>query len=332
MARKKSQPSWWIAFVLLILGSFSLLGKLQLDPQEGLDPGLGQGVPSASPTPGGSPLPPSSNPDTIRIASFNIQVFGQSKLNDRPVIERLAEVVRQFELVAIQEIRSADQNLMPEFVKIINSRGPEYQFLISPRLGRTVSKEQYAYVYRTNALEPIPGSVFNVQDPQDLIHREPFVAGFRTRTRAGQPFSFTLINAHTSPDDAEEEVAELAEVFKFVTQHHRLEDDIILLGDLNVANNKLGPFTRIPQIVSIVPEGPTNTRKTRQYDHILVNLLKTKEFTGRAGVLDLEAMFQISQAEALKLSDHLPVWAEFSAIELPPPAHLASPVGNSVTR
>ena len=39
------------------------------------------------------------------------------------------------------------------------------------------------------------------------------------------------------------------------------------------------------------------------------------EFTGTCGVFDLMAEFGLSVDEALKVSDHLPVWAEFSVRE-----------------
>lgn len=337
MARRKkksSQPSWWVAVGLLVLGLFSFLGKMQLPDVDPAAPGSNQSGPVDPGLPGTpSPFPPvSSNPDTIRMASFNIQVFGQSKMGKPQVVDRLAQIIRQFDVVAIQEIRSMDQNLMPEFLKVVNSRGPQYQYLISPRLGRTSSKEQYAYVYRTDRVEVIERSVFNVDDPRDLLHREPFVASFRTRVSNGTPFSFTLINAHTDPDEADWEVEQLAHVYQFVSQFHRHEDDIILLGDLNVDHRKLSHFTKIPQVQSIVPVGPTNTRGTRQYDHILVNLLATTEFTGRAGVLNMMDMFQISMDEAIEISDHHPVWAEFSVYERREPSRLASQEENPFLR
>lgn len=327
--RKKNQPTWWVAFVLLVMGTLSFLNQLQgvsVDPVAPVEstPVAGQA--------GNGLLPPASSEETIRIASFNIQVFGQAKMSDATVVDRLAEIVRQFDLVAIQEIRSVDQSVLPEFVKVVNSQGADYRFVISPRLGRTHSKEQFAYVYRGDLLEVIPGSVFTVDDPEDMLHREPFVSRFRVRQANGEPFTFTLINVHTDPDDTAWEVGALAEVYKFVAQHHHEEDDIILLGDLNVDNRRIRPLTRIPVVESIVPEGPTNTRLTRQYDHILINRLTTTEFTGNAGVFDMEEYFQITREEALKISDHLPVWAEFSTIESTSQPTLATPGKESLVR
>jgi hypothetical protein len=42
----------------------------------------------------------------------------------------------------------------------------------------------------------------------------------------------------------------------------------------------------------------------------------TNEFTGRAGVLDLGDFFGLRQEQVKEISDHLPIWAEFSTVEL----------------
>ena len=48
-----------------------------------------------------------SSPDSINIASFNIQIFGQSKASNQEVLDILVQIIRNFDVVAIQEIRDA---------------------------------------------------------------------------------------------------------------------------------------------------------------------------------------------------------------------------------
>ncbi len=252
---------------------------------------------------------------TIRVASFNIQVFGQAKLNQTEVMETLAEIVRRFDVVAIQEVRSKEQNVLPTFLEYINADGSRYDFVIGPRQGRTVSKEQYAYVYNAATLELVPDSVYVVPDPDDLIHRPPLVASFRVRGPP-QPFTFTLINIHTDPDEADLEVDALADVYLDVLNQPGADDDVILLGDLNVSDTQLGRLGEIPGIVWAISGQPTNTRLTKTYDNLIWHA-NTTEFTGRSGVLNMMTEFGLSQEQALKVSDHLPVWAEFSAAEFP---------------
>ena len=263
-----------------------------------------------------SHVPPvAQSGSTIRIASFNIQVFGQAKLNQADVMEKLAQIVRQFDVVAIQEIRSKEQNVLPAFLEFINADGARYDYVIGPRQGRTVSKEQYAYVYNAATLELVPDSVYVVPDPEDLLHRPPLVAGFRVRGPPN-PFTFTLINIHTDPDEADLEVDALADVYLSVMQQPGADDDVILLGDLNVSDQKLGRLSEIPGMMWAIAGQPTNTRLNKTYDNLLWHR-QTAEFTGRSGVFNLMDELGITMDQALAVSDHMPVWAEFSAAESP---------------
>lgn len=268
------------------------------------------------------PLPPAHKGETIRIASFNIQVFGQSKLNKPMVMQDLAKVVRQFDVVAIQEIRSKEP-VLPRFIELINSTGQHnYGYVIGERLGRTSSKEQYAFVYDRATIEVDESSMYTVPGLSKQLHRPPFVALFRARgPPAEEAFTFQLINIHTDPDDTKIELNALDDAYRFVRDHlapgqNRKEDDVILLGDLNVDERHLGQVAELPYIKWMVTgETKTNTRQNKQYDNIVYNQRATIEFTGRSGVFNLMSELGRSSAEALKISDHMPVWAEFSVYE-----------------
>lgn len=259
---------------------------------------------------------PLARGDSIRIATFNIQVFGVSKLSKPDVVDVLVKIVRQYDIVAVQEIRAADPTVIPQFLSQLNADGRRYDAVVGPRLGRTSSKEQYAFIFDTTRIEVDPSSVYTVDDPDDLLHREPLVAGFRVRgPPPEQAFTFTLINIHTDPDETDQELDALGEVFRAVRNDGRHEDDIILLGDLNVDDRRLGDLGLVSDIMWVISGTPTNTRRTKQYDNILFQRQATVEYTGRAGVFDFASEYQMSMDDALKVSDHFPVWAEFSAYE-----------------
>lgn len=254
--------------------------------------------------------------DKLLIATFNIQVFGASKLAKREAMAVIVQVIRHFDIVAIQEVRAKEDNILPSLVNAINEDGSRYGYLIGPRLGRSVSTEQYAFVYDTNRVEYDPSCVGTVQDPSDLLHREPFVARFRPRTDMPErAFSFWLVNIHTDPDEVATEIAALADVFQSMRSARPDEDDVILLGDLNASESQLGKLGKIPGMRWVVSGATTNTRRTKAYDNILFDGPSTSEFTGRWGVFDLEKAFRLTMDQALEVSDHLPVWAEFDIWE-----------------
>lgn len=263
--------------------------------------------------------------ESVRIATFNIQVFGESKLEDDRTMSVLAQVARQFDVLAIQEIRAKSHDIMPRFVDLINAKGRRYDYVIGNRLGRTNSKEQYAFVFDTETIDIDQSSLYTVDDPDDRLHREPLVAGFRAKgADASQAFTFTLVNIHTDPDEVQAELNALDDVFRAVRNDGRDEDDVILLGDLNADDTQLGELARIPYLAVAVSGSPTNTRGTEQYDNVLFDARATAEFTGRSGVFNLMKEFDLTLEEALAVSDHFPVWAEFSVYEGGQPGRLAS--------
>jgi deoxyribonuclease-1-like protein len=263
--------------------------------------------------------------NSLLVASFNIQVLGQSKISKPGMTEKLAYILRQFDLVAIQEIRAKKDNILPELISAINANGSRYSFIIGPRLGRTVSTEQYAFIFNTDTVEHDPSSVGTMTDPSDLMHREPFVARFRARTQSpDHAFTFWMVNIHTDPDEVPQEIAALADVFQIMQRARKDEDDVILLGDLNASETQLGKLGQIPGIHWAVSGVMTNTRQTKQYDNIILHGQATREYTGRWGVFDLEGNLRISRDDALKISDHLPVWAEFQVWEATPQPNVAN--------
>ncbi len=316
------------AFALILLLVVSLVGCNAEQAKQALDK-LAQQTEAnrTGQTTSESPaLPPASGADgPIRIATFNIQIFGTAKLGKPEVMDVLAKVVRRFDVVAIQEVRASDQTVVPQFVRLVNSEGARYDFVLGPRLGRTSSKEQYAFLYDTTRVIVDPNSVYTVNDPADYLHREPLVAHFKARA-GGQyaPFSFKLVNIHTDPDETDIELDALDDAFVAVQHDGSGEDDIVLLGDLNVDEYHLGQLGQLPGIGYVVTGTTTNTRRNHAYDNIVFHRGVTTEYTGRWGVLDLEAEYGLTREQALAVSDHLPVWAEFSPFETAPAGPVAT--------
>ena len=257
--------------------------------------------------------------NSLLIASYNIQVLGKSKMSKPGVVDVLAYLIRQFDIVAVQEVRAKDDDIIPRLLAAVNSDGSRYGYLIGPRIGRTVSTEQYVFLYDTTRVEHDPSAVGTVADPSDLLHREPYAARFRARTSSPEnAFTFWLVNIHTDPDEVPQEVDALADVFQLMQRARADEDDVILLGDLNASETQLGRLGKLPGINWAIRDVMTNTRQNRAYDNIIFDSRATAEYTGRWGVVNLEQSLGLTRDQALQVSDHFPVWAEFQAWETQP--------------
>jgi endonuclease/exonuclease/phosphatase family metal-dependent hydrolase len=254
--------------------------------------------------------------ERLRIASFNIQVLGPAKASQADIVELLAHIIRQFDVIAIQELRSEDPAVVQRLLAAVNRDGRAYACTASPALGRQVNLERYLVLYdeRTVRLESPQGYV--VHDPDDLLRREPLVAWFRTRhTDPRQAFTFSLVNVHLDASRPREELAYLSQLFRAIRNDGRNEDDVIILGDFNAAEQDLQHALRSAGLTWAIRGRTTNTRGTRQYDNVLFDTLATSEFTGSAGVWDFLKEMNLTMQDALRISDHLPVWCEFSSTE-----------------
>lgn len=276
--------------------------------------------------PGGSF--PWKSSTTIRVATFNIQVFGEKKSSDPGIMAQLAAIFVQFDVIAVQEIRGDPDVPIGRLMQAITKLGGRYQAVHGPPLGRTSQTECYGYVWDQTRISLVPESNYVVDDPSDRMHRPPMIASFQTTfspADSRQPFRFTMMNVHTDPDEVsgvtdENELNVLDDVFQSVRNFEYEivgEDDFIMLGDLNVDVGGLQQLGSIPGVVSLVGDVPTNTRKTKTYDHLLIDSRVTNEYVRRSGVMDLESFLGIDTDAATKVSDHLPVWAEFSVHESP---------------
>ena len=270
--------------------------------------------PHAVATAPAAPTPPTAAP-TIKIATFNVQVFGRTKAFKPDVMSRLIATIHKYDVVALQELKDASGEAPRLLLAALNrDAARSYAMLLSHRSGLEPddarSQEQYAILYDTQVIEALAGERLFDDSARDLFQREPYLA--RLRTRAGS-FSFVLMNIHTRPERAVAEIAALHDVFDWAKLAFPDEENFIALGDYNAACRYATPAEldslsiRRPDYFWIVPDDSDSNVSPASacaYDRIVVTAATSRAFTGRWGV---------DRAFNDKLvSDHWPVWAEFS--------------------
>jgi len=250
--------------------------------------------------------------DSIKIASFNIQTFGQSKINKPEVMDVLSKVIKRYDVVAIQEVRSKEQNVIPTLLSYVNDANTNYDYIISQRLGRTGSKEQHAFVYNTKTVDLTSESSYVVADPDDVFEREPFVAFFRSGN-----FDFKLVNNHIKPEDVSAELSQLAVVIDNI-YNSSSEKDIIVLGDMNADGSYFDEDNLVvifPLWIQLIGNGEDTTVaiSDNTYDRMMArDTTANVEYTGKSGVFRWDAEYRVTDNSFIKkVSDHYPVYAEF---------------------
>jgi endonuclease/exonuclease/phosphatase family metal-dependent hydrolase len=250
--------------------------------------------------------------ENVRIATFNIQIFGKTKVNKPAIRFYLAEIVRNFDIVAIQEIKDASQVTPDIFLTAVNDTGRHYAYLLSERTGEQPddldSQEQYAFYFDTDRIDVVDKGGLYDDSANDLFQREPFTARFGVK---GTPFTFTITSIHTRPESAVAEIGALYTVYQKVQTRYPRAYHHLILGDFNAGCDYATPGQldaleiRGAQFHWIVPDtADTNVNPDRicAYDRLVANSALFSHFQ----LWGIANWFTDK-----KVSDHWPVWAIF---------------------
>ena len=272
---------------------------------------------ASSPLPANHPIPTTvQGRRTISVATFNMESFNQTKARKLAVIDIYLRILRQFDVIALQEIQSDTDDLLPRLTSQLNSHGDTFDYVIGPRVGPKGMTEQLGFIFKLDTVEIDRNALYSIDDRDNLLTREPLVAWFRARgVAADQAFTFSLVNVHVDPNRARDEIPVLRDIMFKVREDGRNEDDVIMLGDFAPGYRKRPELVDIADIGWAIGTAPTLTDGSRSVDNIAFQKTSTVEFTGRAGVFDFLREYNLSMEQAQEVSDHMPVFAVFSFFE-----------------
>jgi len=280
--------------------------------------------------------------EKIKIASWNIQNFGEKKANNEAIMVLIATILSKYDIIAVQEISNLYEKsdtgcprnenscpghkncnlLLNAFKKYLSGKeNRDYDFILSPY----VKDERYLFIYDKNKVQALDSGQLITdwgEDPdiplcdsrsEGAMARQPFFAKFKSGD-----FDFTLMTAHTKPDRNLLELQSLALFYKRIQEIDSDQNDVILLGDLNadcryLSDNAQIEFREVEYFWVIDNSKDTTVRDTTDcaYDRIIFTESTGEDYTGTYGIFRFDEEYGISKKTALKISDHYPVWAEF---------------------
>lgn len=256
-------------------------------------------------------------PHTIRVASFKMRpdTSGQS---DPHAMRVLTHLCSQFDIVAFQEIDGRSDAWLAEIGRNVAAvtKGAVQFHGITDRSKIEMGQPQFAILYNGKTLQLDQSQWYSVNDPDNLLAREPLVGWFRTlNVPPEDAFTFTLANIQLDNHRPDLELAYIGELFRAIRNDGRGEDDVIIVGNFNAGDRGLSPLRKKAGLHWVVFDMPTSTDKAHQFDNLVFSPTATVEFTGQGGVLDFLAAYNLRYDQAIAISDHMPIWAEFSTIE-----------------
>ena len=283
-------------------------------------------------------IPSSKLDETINVAIWNIREFGKSPRTDA-AIHYIAEILGQFDLVALVELRDA----LADLARVLPILGPSWDVVYSDWIEDNGGNgERTAFLYDRRAVT-FNGLAAEVDAPRNKsateylakqsFWRAPYLCSFR----AGN-FDFLALATHTRWGDSlkgrQAELQMLADWVDVRVKSKTVEDkDLIVMGDFNIPkiNDKLfnaltSRGLQIPESLANLKSGDqslagSNLGKNARYDQILHLPTMKQRFSKSGGTLDFflgdKRIKELFPAEnytrdqfSFQISDHFPVWVQ----------------------
>lgn len=258
----------------------------------------------------------------IRIGSWALDGFGPTKLSSGPARKYVTQVIRRFDVIALQQVASIERDLIPRLVELVNAGQagaagvPRYDYVISESTGPTGRQEQLAFVFDTTKVLVDRRQTYMIEDPSGEMTYDPLVASFRAaKPPAEQAWTFSLVNVRVDLARAQTEVALLPAIMKSVRSDGRGEDDVVVVGLFQADDAYLIPTMGGGAIRTAVASRSTDVFGRYQTSNVIIDTVPGREYLGRGGVFDYSSAFDLNPIQAEAVTSHLPVFAEFTAHE-----------------
>jgi endonuclease/exonuclease/phosphatase family metal-dependent hydrolase len=278
-------------------------------------------------------IPSSCLDETLTLATWNIRELGK-KARSTAAIHYIAEILGQFDLIAVVELRDKLRDLQ----RVLQVLGPYWRAVYSDAcLDAGGNRERVAYVYDTRqvAFNGLASAAFARRNKQGTEWvpelnwwRPPYMASFKSGN-----FDFVLLTTHIRWGDNEAgRVPELEALAQWVADKATLvkrgtqswdEPDILVMGDFNIPSRQSPLFSALTASGLQIPkallrdEFGSNLDRNKRYDQILHLPHYPENFSNLGGVLDFyqgdhTPLFPALSKEefTFQLSDHLPLWLQ----------------------
>ena len=264
-------------------------------------------------------------PGMIRIATWNLLSFSQTKASDPGVLHVVADVIlnNSFDLIAVQEL--SDQKGMKLVCSELNKRtGNDWKFSVSKRAGRMYRSSEYLG-FLWNASKGIQHKSDRLLTGNKNFARSPYLATFNINKQ-----KLLLVNVHLKAvglarEDVNRTRDEVDLLSLLIKSIYSLTDNIsvhtLLLGDFNLSPDSDfdrfygSGFQNLLAKDTHTNISARNPRGSMSYDNIWVSLETLQTVYGgkccvvREGLVDVHIR---REDRTPTVSDHCPVWAEFN--------------------
>ncbi|WP_276166460.1 endonuclease/exonuclease/phosphatase family protein [Zobellia alginiliquefaciens] len=246
--------------------------------------------------------------EQISLISWNIRDMGKTKNSEE--LDKMAEIVRDADIVAIQEVVSGygGAQAVAKLADNLNRKGAKWDYVISnPTNSTKYATERYAFIWKTKRIK-IKNRGELIKELDTLVDREPFYIDFFIN---GQ--KLTVLNFHSRPHNKNPE-AEIMAISNYL-KSKEIAHPLVLAGDFNVDEKEL-VFDTLKELdykPSIRNQKTTLKHECREngyLNHTIDNIFYSKEISKVKGMAIDFVKYCDNLTSARNLSDHLPVLLE----------------------
>ncbi|WP_233265953.1 endonuclease/exonuclease/phosphatase family protein [Formosa sp. L2A11] len=250
---------------------------------------------------------------SLKIASWNIRDLGRTK--DAQEILKIAKILKDFDIVAIQEVVAKDPAGAQAVAKIadeLNRMDSKWDYRISdPTKSPSVYiSERYAFLWKTSKVK-LTNRAYLDSELEDVCFREPFIGKFQLKNNT-EPFYVINFHSRKFDDNPEQEIIFLKEYSTRLNS-----DNILILGDFNL-NETHEVWDNLynrgfnPALNNTKTTLKTKCKNGNYLNHHIDNIYYSKNIIPiHSGAIDF--VNTCSNLEIARgLSDHLPVYLEYS--------------------
>ncbi|MCD0472195.1 endonuclease/exonuclease/phosphatase family protein [Flavobacterium sp. JAS] len=245
-----------------------------------------------------------------KILSWNLENFGKSKSESE--LNFIASTINNYDIIAIQEVVAGygGAQAVAKLTAILNEKGSKWDYSISnPTSSSSYKTERYAFIWKTSKIK-LKGNTWLEKKYYLEIDREPYFATFEINKKLITLVSFHAITKSKQPETE-------IKYFKFLPQQYP-DLNLVFLGDFNCPQShtvfnplKKKGYTPILQNQKTTLKQKCNADNclASEFDNIFYKSETTKYIN--SGIISFHKKFA-SLKEARKISDHIPIWFEFS--------------------
>ena len=245
-----------------------------------------------------------------KLLTWNLENFGKSK-SDK-AIGYIANTLKDYDVIAIQEVVAGygGAQAVARLAEELNRKGSKWGYTISePTSSSAYKTERYAFIWKTSTISKI-GTAWLEKKYHLEIEREPYLCTFQYENKQFTVATFHAITKNKQPETEIKYFRLLPEEYPHLNP--------IFTGDFNCpqSNTVFNPLKKMGFKPTIVNQKTSLKQKCKnqeclasEFDNIFYDTARIS--ANQAGVLSFYKNFN-SLKEAKTISDHIPVWVDFS--------------------